>query len=92
MSEELILNKIEENRDEYINFFQEIVQTDSYNPPGNEKNVANKIVDYLKQANIKCDVFPFGNNRANLFAYLNDNFDEKNLLYNGHMDVVPPGT
>ena len=56
MSEELILKKIEENKDEYINFFQEIVQTDSYNPPGNEKNVANKIgfitlsflVEYLR--------------------------------------------
>jgi len=91
MSEELILNKIEENRDDYIRFFQQLVQTDSYNPPGNEKNVANKIVDYLNSVDIKCEIFAFGKNRANLIAYLNDNFDGENLLYNGHMDVVPSG-
>jgi len=92
MTEDIILNKIEENKEEYINFFQQLVKTNSYNPPGNEKNVANKIQDYLKTLNVKCEVFPFGNNRANLIAYLNDNFDGQNLLYNGHMDVVPPGT
>jgi succinyl-diaminopimelate desuccinylase len=92
MSEELILNKIEENKEDYIKFFQELVQADSYNPPGNEKNVAIKIEEYLKDANVHCEIFPFGDNRANLMAYLNDNFEGKNLLYNGHMDVVPPGT
>jgi len=92
MSEELILQKIEENKDEYVKFFQELIQTDSYNPPGNEKNVAIKIDKYLKDVDINCELLPFGDNRANLIAFLNDNFDGKNLLYNGHMDVVPPGT
>ncbi|MFX1322852.1 MAG: M20 family metallopeptidase [Promethearchaeota archaeon] len=91
MSEKLILTDIDENKEEYINFLRELVQTDSYNPPGNEKNIALKIEKYLKESNIDSEVFSFGNNRANLLAYLNDNFDQKNLLYNGHMDVVPPG-
>ncbi len=91
MSEELILNRIESNREEYIEFFRELIKTKSYNPPGNEKNVALKIEEFLKKSNIKCDIFPFGDNRANLIAYLNDQFEGKNLLYNGHMDVVPPG-
>ena len=46
MSEELILNEIESNKDEYIAFLQELIKTDSYNPPGNEKNVAIKIAEY----------------------------------------------
>ncbi|MFW9938614.1 MAG: M20 family metallopeptidase [Candidatus Thorarchaeota archaeon] len=91
MSEELILTEIEENKEEYVNFFRDLISAESYNPPGNEKNVALKIESYLKDIDIKCELFPFGNNRANLLAYLNDNFDQKNLLYNGHMDVVPPG-
>ncbi|UCC21147.1 MAG: M20 family metallopeptidase [Promethearchaeota archaeon] len=91
MSEELIFNEIENNRDEYIEFFRELIQTDSYNPPGNEKNVALIIKKYLKKSNIKSDIFPFGDNRANLIAYLKDGFDGRILLYNGHMDVVPPG-
>ena len=92
MYEELILSEIENNKEEYIEFLRELIKTNSYNPPGNEKNVALKIKDYLKKEGIKCEIFPFGQNRANLLAFLNDDFDDKNLLYNGHMDVVPPGS
>ncbi len=91
MSEKSILNEIDQNKEEYIEFFRKIIQADSINPPGNEKNVAIIIEEYLKEQGIKTEIFPFGDNRANLIAYLNDNFNGKNLLYNGHMDVVPPG-
>ena len=91
MSEELILKEIETNQEEYIKFFIELIKSESYNPPGNEKNVALKIEKYLKDSNINCEIFPFGENRANLIAYLNENLEGKNLLFNGHMDVVPPG-
>lgn len=92
MSEELIINKIEQEKEEYIEFLRKLVQSDSINPPGNEKNVALLIEEYLKGIGIKTEIFPFGNNRANLIAYLNDTFDGKNLLFNGHMDTVPPGS
>jgi len=92
MDEELILNEIENNAEEYIEFLRELIQAESYNPPGNEKNVALKIENFLKDGGLECEIFPFGENRANLIARLNDNFDGKNLLYNGHMDVVPPGS
>jgi len=91
MSEELIIKEIDDNKEEYIEFLRELIKAKSYNPPGNEKNVALKIKDYLSRERIKCEIFPFGENRANLLAFLNDNFNYKNLLYNGHMDVVPPG-
>jgi len=92
MSEKSILNEIDQNKEEYVEFFRKIIQADSINPPGNEKNVAIIIEDFLKEEGIKTEIFPFGDNRANLIAYLNDNFTGKNLLYNGHMDVVPPGS
>jgi succinyl-diaminopimelate desuccinylase len=91
LSEELILNEIESNKEEYIEFLRKLVQTESYNPPGNEKNVALEIEKYLKNISIQCDIFSFGENRANLVASLNNNYKGKILLYNGHMDVVPPG-
>ena len=91
MSEDLILKEIESNKEEYIEFLSSLIKTESYNPPGNEKNVAIVIEDYLRKNGIECELFPFGENRANLLASLNKNFDRKNLLYNGHMDVVLPG-
>jgi succinyl-diaminopimelate desuccinylase len=92
MSEELIINKIEQEKEHYVEFLRKLVQSDSINPPGNEKNVALIIEEYLKDLGIKTEIFPFGNNRANLMAYLNDSFDGRNLLFNGHMDTVPPGS
>ncbi|TFG25339.1 MAG: M20 family peptidase [Promethearchaeota archaeon] len=91
MSEELIIKEIDDNKEEYIEFLRGLIKAKSYNPPGDEKNVALKIKDYLNGERIKCEILPFGDNRANLLAFLNDNFNYKNLLYNGHMDVVPPG-
>jgi succinyl-diaminopimelate desuccinylase len=91
LSEELIIREIDSNKEEYIHFLRELIQAESYNPPGNEKNVADIIERYLKDANIECELFSFGENRANLIADLNKKASGKNLLYNGHMDVVPPG-
>ncbi|TXT60105.1 MAG: N-formyl-4-amino-5-aminomethyl-2-methylpyrimidine deformylase [Promethearchaeota archaeon] len=92
MSEEIILQYIEKKRDEFIEYFREMVKTDSYNPPGNELNLANTISQYLKEHNIDVQIFEYDENRANLIAFLNDNFKQKNLLFNGHMDIVPAGT
>ncbi len=91
MSEDLILNEIESNREGYVKFLQRLIQINTYNPPGNEMDLAVEIEKYLKEGNINCEIFDIGNNRANLIARLNDNFSGKNLLYNGHMDTVPPG-
>jgi succinyl-diaminopimelate desuccinylase len=91
LNEELIIQEIEDNTEEYIQFLRDLIQTESYNPPGNEKNVAMVIQQYLKDSDILSEIYPFGENRANLIATLNDNFKGKNLLFNGHMDVVPPG-
>ncbi|MBD3256712.1 MAG: ArgE/DapE family deacylase [Candidatus Lokiarchaeota archaeon] len=91
LSEELIISEIEKHKDEYIEFFRELIKTESYNPPGNEKNVAVKIKKFLDDADIECELFEVKENRANLIAYLNNNLEGKNLLFNGHMDVVPPG-
>ncbi|MFX1238577.1 MAG: M20 family metallopeptidase, partial [Promethearchaeota archaeon] len=91
MNEEQILTFIDKNKENYIKFLQTLIKAESYNPPGNEMNVAVKIKEYLEQVDLKCDIFPFGDNRSNLIAYLNNEYSGKVLLYNGHMDVVPPG-
>lgn len=92
LTEELIIQEIENNTEEYIHFLRDLIQTDSYNPPGNERNVALLIQQYLKEVHIESEIFPFGDNRANLIAKLKDESEGKNLLFNGHMDVVPPGS
>ena len=91
MSEKLIRKEIESHREEYIEFFRLLVQANSYNPPGNEKNVAAVIQHYLKESKLNIELFLFDGNRANLFMTLKKSYNNKNLLYDAHMDVVPPG-
>ena len=59
MSEDLILNKIEQDKEEYIEFLVKLVESDSINPPGNEKNVALIIEEFLKEKNISFNAFLF---------------------------------
>lgn len=86
-----ILEEIDEHKNEYIEFLQEIIQTNSYNPPGNEKDVAVKLKNYFDRFNIENELFPVENNRANFIASLQPDYTGETLLYTGHMDVVPPG-
>ncbi|MBD3227187.1 MAG: ArgE/DapE family deacylase [Candidatus Lokiarchaeota archaeon] len=90
LSEDLIIEEIEKNKDEIIEFCQKIIKTDSINPPGNEANVAKIIKMLLEENNIECQYIDMGNNRANLIATLKGKESgKKKLLFNGHMDVVP---
>ena len=91
MIEEQIINDIDTNKEQYIDFLQKIIQAESYNPPGNELNVGLLIEEYLKSVDIESQLFSFDDNRANLIAFLNKDKKGKILLFNGHMDVVPPG-
>ncbi|MEJ2250728.1 MAG: M20 family metallopeptidase [Candidatus Lokiarchaeota archaeon] len=92
MIKDHILAEIKTNKDKYIQLLRKLIQTDSYNPPGNEKNLAIVIKDFFKAHEIECDIFPLDeDNRANLLGYLNKNFEGKNIIYNAHLDVVPPG-
>ena len=92
MTEQLILGEIEQNREEYIEFLRDLIQAKSVNPPGNEMNAALVIEKFLKESDVNCEILPFGENRANILAYLNNKFSGKTLLYNGHIDVVPIGS
>ena len=54
MDEKTLIREIEEHRDEYIEFLKRMIQVDTYNPPGNEKNLLPLIKEYLEQENIDC--------------------------------------
>jgi succinyl-diaminopimelate desuccinylase len=91
VSEKEILEYVESKRDSLIDFLKAMIQSKSYNPPGDEHNVALTIKQFLDLSSIPNEIYPFGNNRANLVARLTTKTQGKSLLFNGHMDVVPPG-
>ncbi|PLT35406.1 M20 family metallopeptidase [Bacillus sp. V5-8f] len=75
-----------------IKFLQSLIQVNSVNPKGNEKDVALVIQNYLNSSALQVELDDLGDNRANLFVtYPHTTSEEKHLVYSGHFDTVPTG-
>ncbi|HEY1586090.1 MAG TPA: M20/M25/M40 family metallo-hydrolase [Polyangia bacterium] len=66
----------------------ELVETDTSNPPGNEEKAAKLIAGKLRAAGIESTIVPFAPGRANLVARLKGDGSKKPLLLLAHLDVV----
>ena len=81
------LKLIDEN--EIISFTQKLIQTPSFPPAYNEKDVAVVIAEKLREYGINSEMDDYGDNRANLRASFGGQA-RPNLVLSGHLDVVPP--
>ena len=81
-----MLKKVENTKEGYIDFIKEIVSIDSQ--PGEEKNVAERICAEL--TGIGADE-TFIDGAGNVVSVLRGDGEGPNLLFTGHMDVVPTG-
>ena len=55
-----VQQKLDELQDEAIKLFQDIVRIPSFNPPGNEKEVADYCADYMRGLGMEVDqIEPF---------------------------------
>lgn len=78
-------------RDEALALLSVLVNCNTVNPPGNEKELAVKLQSLLINEGIDCQVSEFVPNRANLIFRIEGEKTGKELLVTGHMDTVPPG-
>ncbi|MFO7835375.1 MAG: M20 family metallopeptidase [Candidatus Thorarchaeota archaeon] len=79
------------NESRILGLLKELVATNSENPPGNERGVAEVLRDYLSQYDIKSKEVGDNEDRPNLIFSTHDG-DFGNLLMHGHMDTVPVGS
>lgn len=85
-----VFERIDEK--EAVEFLQSLIQVNSVNPQGNEKEVAEVIQSFLKTCSLQVELDDLGDNRANVFVtYPNGGKDDKFLVYSGHLDTVPTG-
>src|SRR3989338_5752094 len=68
---------------------QELVRINSENPPGNEKEVANYVKDFLDGLQLPVEMIKFGENRYNIVSKIGKG---NGLMLNAHLDTVPAGT
>lgn len=76
---------------ETIELLRELLQTCSYNPPGQELAVAHLLAARAEAWGLRAELTPLGPDRANLLVSAPTEADGPLLLLCGHLDTVPPG-
>ncbi len=71
-----------------IEILKHLIEIDTTNPPGNERNAAVYLSQLLEPYGFVCEIQELGDNRANFIASLGIK-SVPELVMNGHLDVVP---
>ena len=87
-----LLERLQGYRQEVLEFTRELISTDSANPPGDERAVAELVVGRLHQLGIQ-DVETVGpeEERPSVVARVSGASDGSNLILSGHIDTKPAG-
>ena len=96
-----IIREVDNLKDELIQLVSDIVKIPSVNPtyPGEvyeetlsgETRVAEFLKPVMEDVGLKTDMWEKEKGRANLVGVYKGTGDGKSLIFNGHIDVVPPG-
>ncbi len=88
---EMVRRMVDESVDEAVGLFRDLVRIPSYNPPGNEKEIADYCADYMRKLGMEVDqIEPYPLRVSNRGRW--GGTDGKPvLLFNSHLDTVHPG-
>ncbi len=78
------------NKKRLIRLTQELIQINSQNPPGNEREIALFVRSHLEKLGIQTKIYEFKKNRTNILCTLKSK-GNKSLLLSPHLDTVPAG-
>ncbi|MEJ2709546.1 MAG: M20 family metallopeptidase [Anaerolineales bacterium] len=68
-----------------------LIRFKTVNPPGDELEAAQFVLDYLRQAGFEGEIVPNGARRGSVLARFKGSGESPALALNGHLDVVPVG-
>lgn len=79
------------DKEETIELLQQMIGFKTVNEPGDELPLAKFIKQKLDEIGVESVVDDLGNNRGNIIGRLRGSGEREALLFNGHLDTVPPG-
>lgn len=86
-----VWQKVDELKEEGVRLFQDLVRIPSFNPPGNEKEIADYCADYMRRLGMEVEqIEPFPLRVSNL-GRLRGTEGKPVLLFDSHLDTIPPG-
>ncbi len=87
---EEISKDIEVMRDEIISLLVDLVRSNSVNPPGDTREVADVVIRKLAANDIEAQIIVLEEKKPNVLARINPE-KRPELLFNSHLDTVPIG-
>jgi succinyl-diaminopimelate desuccinylase len=88
-SKKKLIDRVEKDRYELITFLRGFIKKPSPNPPGDTKETANYICDYLDEKGISYQMLGPDPDKPNIISVINAKNEGRRLVLNGHMDVFP---
>lgn len=79
------------DHEDAVRLLTEFVKLPTVNPPGDEKLAADWLAIQFERMGFTPQVEDLGGNRANIVSVLKGSGEKPALVFNGHLDVVPPG-
>lgn len=77
--------------EDIVRLTQELVRIPSPNPPGLEAEVSDFLASKMKAIGFKVQSHEVSPGRPNVVGHMTFGSGGKGLMFNGHLDVVPPG-
>lgn len=74
---------------DYVKILQKLIQTNTSNPPGEEKKIVDLILSLLHLEEINFEIIDHSPNRSSLMITLPGKCKEKSIAFIGHIDTVP---
>jgi succinyl-diaminopimelate desuccinylase len=86
-----VLSEIATREEEIVKLCCDLIGFRSVNPPGEVTDIAGFVKDYLLGRGFKVGTIAPEKGRVNVIASLRGGESTKTFVWNGHLDVVPPG-
>ena len=82
---------VDERREDLVSLCARLVAAESVNPPGETLRVAAVLEDFFAGEGIRLDRVARVEAKPNLVGTVDGSSPGRHLVFNGHMDTIPPG-
>lgn len=88
-TEKLIIEAVENRKEDFVEFFQSLIQIPSFT--GQEKEVADALVEGMKVRGFQdIEIVERIPGHPNVLAHIKGNEEGPTFTFNGHLDILPP--
>jgi succinyl-diaminopimelate desuccinylase len=91
-TKQMLIDRVDADKDQLITFLRGFLRAKSPNPPGDTREATSYITDYLDGKGVEYQVVGPDPEKPNIVSTFQSPVEGKKLILNGHIDVFPVGS